>query len=304
MSVQISHERIGKINLRQLAKEDHPETSLSLRAVYEAQAFLGNIRMLEFNTFADPVQLFSYELQPTVTLRKRHKVPGLKLLIMVEGSMVLQLIDTNKVSMTQGRLFLMKADDYSIVLPENSKVSYLLFRMDKLTTRMEWSQFPEGRFDLNASMHAYLHAMVQPFMCPGSPEDWLAIQLINLLSDLRINIGSGQKNGKTMFDYVLAADRVIRQHLPENLTTDQIAKLVGLYDNGLKRAFSKYYNMGMAKYQNLLRVEHATHLILHTDMSLVEIQLSCGFLTDDTFRRNFSEVTKLNPAAWRKKYKP
>jgi AraC-like DNA-binding protein len=189
------------------------------------------------------------------------------------------------------------------VLPENTKVCYLLFHLETLMAHVGWDQFPEGRFDLTASMQAYLHAMVHPLLCPGSPEVWLAVQLINLLSDLRNATGSGQKNGKDLIDYVLKADSIIRQNLTEKMTDNQIAKLVGYHETGLKAAFKTYFDMGMAKWRNLQRIERAQQLILRTDMSLTEIQLSCGYEVADTFRQNFEEITGLKPAAWRKKYK-
>ena len=302
VTFQISHEKMGKINLWPQPKEDHPKTNLSLAAVYQAEVFHGLIRMLEFVTFLGQVHLFDYGLRPAVTLRKQHATAGQKLLIMVEGSMVLQLSETDKHKLNEGRLFVLQADDYSIVLPENSKVRYLLFHLETLITHVGWDQFPEGRFDLTVGMQAYLHAMTHPLSCPGSPEVWLAVQLINLLSELRNTNGSGKKV-RDLLDYVLKADSVIRQHLTENITDNQIAKLVGYHETGLKAAFKTYFNMGMAKWQNLLRIERARQLIQHTDMSLREIQVSCGYINYETFRQNFTELTGLKPAAWRKKYK-
>lgn len=198
MFTQLSHNRIGRIDLLPLDKADCPKTSLNLHAAHEARAFLGKIRSLHYNASDGPLFLYTYTLQPAVVLRKQDNANGLKLLVMVRGSLTLQVGPTENFLLTEGKLCLFHAVDYWIDLPEASNVQYLLFDTDALVKRVGLENLAEGYYNLTSSMQLHLSEILQPPKLLAFPEKWLSMQLLNLLHKLSEEIElAAQRNKNT-----------------------------------------------------------------------------------------------------------
>jgi transcriptional regulator GlxA family with amidase domain len=138
------------------------------------------------------------------------------------------------------------------------------------------------------------------------PDKWLSVQLSHLLLALLEQMEQPvavEEDKQLLRQYALLADNYIRQHLTEDLTKLQIARVVGLNECTLKQVFSEQFGTGMAKRQNQLRIMLAKDLLVHTNKSIREIILECGYLREATFRENFDKLTQLTPAQFRKMYK-
>jgi AraC-like DNA-binding protein len=302
----LSHHRLGSIHLRPLATEDYPETSLRLSSVHGAEAFLGPIRVLEYSCSLSPLFHYSYALKPAVELQKKDGCEGLKMMLMVEGSLELQDSLTENCRLQEGRFCLFRSVEYKISLPENTKVQYLLFSVDPLVKSLEWGNFEEGRYDLTPRMRVYLAELLQPPKLLGTPEKWLSMQLIQLLYQLcEVTGQNGSETNQPTKDlaYALAADAYIQRNLEQDFTTKQLSLIVGLNECNLKKAYTKLFNVGMGERQNELRIELGKRLLLETDKPISEIAFICGYSNDDTFRVNFKKFEVLTPADWRKKFK-
>lgn len=303
MITQISHNRIGRIFLVPLDKNDYPATSLNLHAAHEAKAFLGTIRLYEYLSSDGALFLFAYALQPAVVLRKQDDAHTMKLLMMVEGNLTLQSGTNEKIFLAEGKLLLFRSADYSIDIPESTQVRYLLFDIDPLVVRFALTNLAEGRYNLTATMQAHLAEILNPPKLMAYPEQWLSMQLLNLLHQLgeEIVLETQRSNSNNYhLDFALAADAFIHRNFARNFTTKEISKHVGLNECDLKTAFSNRFGMGMGKWQNKLRIDLAKQLLKQSDMSILDIAIECGYGAPNTLRYNFLIETDQTPANWRK----
>lgn len=304
--ITLTHHKTGQIPLRELEDEDFPETPLILCAAAVADAFLGRISVREFSTNDGRLYCLDYALSPAVELIKTDTMQGAKMLVPTKGNLILQQKDGEKICLAVGTVLLFNGDDYTISLPENCSTRYWLFAIDPLLQRMDWTTIPNGRYKVSAAMHIFLTQMDEPPQRLASPEDWLSLLLINFLFHLKEEI-SFQANPAAMNnylqDYVLAADNYIKQNLTTNFSIKQVARKVALNATSLNKAFSAHFGMGIAKRQNVLRVEYAMRLLLQTDRTILEIARECGYDSDVVLRYNFVKITKLKPLTWRKRYK-
>lgn len=303
---QLSHSRVGSINLRPVLEDDYPETGLRLQTVYQAEAFLGIIRLLIYGSVHGPVFLYSYALRPAVDLEKQDDCTGLKMMVVLEGTLAMQGDSTERCLLPEGTLCLFRYIDYRICLPENARVKYLLFSVDPLIQSMVWDDFAEGRYSLTARMLQLVKGLLHPPAVLASPEKWLTRQLVNLLYQLSeaSELAGGAASDKSyQFDYVLEADALIQSDLSRAYTIKELARKVGLNERYLKRAFKNYFSTGMARRRNVLRIDLAKRLLRESNKTIAEIAILSGYKSINTFRYNFERATGMLPADWRKKYR-
>jgi transcriptional regulator GlxA family with amidase domain len=169
---------------------------------------------------------------------------------------------------------------------------------------MDWLTLTEGIYEQTPMMRSYLNDILLPPKLLSFPQQWLSLQLTNLLFQLREALQLSEQNQQgNHLSYAIAADAFIQQHLAEDFTTQEIARRVGLNECSLKRAFKDHFNMGLARRQNHLRIKQAMQLLLQTNQSINEIALECGYDLASTFRHNFFIETNLSAIQWRKKNK-
>ncbi len=73
------------------------------------------------------------------------------------------------------------------------------------------------------------------------------------------------------------AIRIMVEHLDEPLTARELGRLVGCSSRQLLRWFDAHLSTTPAQYFATLRLEHGRHLLFHSDMSVTEIAVACGY---------------------------
>lgn len=91
----------------------------------------------------------------------------------------------------------------------------------------------------------------------------------------------------------------IRDGLDQDLKLADLAQLLGLSPFHFSRRFKQ--SLGLSPHQYLLqqRIERAKHLLKHSDQSLVEIALACGFNSHSHLTKQFRQLTGVTPKAYR-----
>lgn len=84
-----------------------------------------------------------------------------------------------------------------------------------------------------------------------------------------------------------------------DLTLNRIARKLGIPTRKISSAVNQKYGENISKVINSYRVEHAKHLLTHSDMSVTDIFLSSGFQTKSNFHREFSRITGQTPSEYR-----
>ncbi|MDT1063611.1 AraC family transcriptional regulator [Paracoccus sp. CPCC 101403] len=87
----------------------------------------------------------------------------------------------------------------------------------------------------------------------------------------------------------------------ERPSIGNIAEALNLSRHGFFRAFRD--STGVTPYQWVLnqRIDHARRLLATTDLSLVEIALTCGFSDQSHFTRVFGRIEGASPGRWRER---
>ncbi len=89
-------------------------------------------------------------------------------------------------------------------------------------------------------------------------------------------------------------------NLAEDLNLAQLASVAGLGPTQFARTFRAATGEPPHRYLIRLRVDHARHLLEHTDFSVTDIAFRCGFEQSNHFTTMFRKVVGLTPRDYRK----
>lgn len=92
----------------------------------------------------------------------------------------------------------------------------------------------------------------------------------------------------------------IHQHFAGPLRISELADVAGISKGALERTFKKVISLTLVQYIQKVRIEHAVHLLVETELGLSEIAQKCGYYDQSTFTKKFKEYTKLTPGEFRR----
>lgn len=95
----------------------------------------------------------------------------------------------------------------------------------------------------------------------------------------------------------------IDQHFASNITNKLLAQLVGYHEYYLNRTFLANVGSSLHEYLLKVRLNHASYLILNTDIPLKTIPDQVGFNSYPHFSNYFKQHFGLSPAEYRKNLK-
>ena len=97
------------------------------------------------------------------------------------------------------------------------------------------------------------------------------------------------------FGQPLEIDFIVRKHLLQPLSLEELAKLSGRSLASFKRDFQQQYNCAPKKWINEQRLEHARMLLQHSGKNVSEVALECGFENTPHFIRIFKQKFGFTP---------
>lgn len=83
-----------------------------------------------------------------------------------------------------------------------------------------------------------------------------------------------------------------------------LAEEAGVHPSTLSRAFRNSYGMGMAEYARQIRLEWASHELVHSSRPIATIAQEAGFTDQSHFTRWFKRFSGLTPAEFRRLRRP
>ena len=101
---------------------------------------------------------------------------------------------------------------------------------------------------------------------------------------------SGMRN-----PHLAAAITRMRDHLDSPISPMIIAQDLGISTRQLERLFGKYLNASPKKYYMEMRLERARHLLVQTEMSILDVALACGFESPGHFARVYRTAFGVTP---------
>jgi AraC-like DNA-binding protein len=98
--------------------------------------------------------------------------------------------------------------------------------------------------------------------------------------------------------------RRVFDHLEENLANvvslSELAAIVDLSTAHFSRQFKTSTGSSPHRYQVALRIERAKKMLLHGNLALKEVALSCGFFDQCHLSKTFRRLVGLSPGAWQR----
>jgi AraC-like DNA-binding protein len=156
------------------------------------------------------------------------------------------------------------------------------------------------------------HALLVDFLLAYRTGKASAHRLQSVLSEILLGLvesaGSAEKqrvprantDGKLL-------ESVHRQHaraLPDALTVGKLAAHLRLSDSRLRARFRDTFGLSLGEYLRHLRLQEAVAMMRHSQASLTEVALSCGFGSSSAFSRAFAAWAGSNPRAFRRAASP
>lgn len=95
----------------------------------------------------------------------------------------------------------------------------------------------------------------------------------------------------------------MHQHLSSDFKLQEILEYVKLSQSYFIRLFKKETELPPHQYFNKLKIETASYILTHQDLSLAKIAESLNFYDEYHFSRVFKQFKGIPPGKYRRKYK-
>jgi transcriptional regulator GlxA family with amidase domain len=105
---------------------------------------------------------------------------------------------------------------------------------------------------------------------------------------LRVHLGTSQPK-------LVEAVSIMEANIEEPINLDELAQHVGVSRRQLERLFQKYLHCVPTRYYLELRLNRARQLLLQTDMSIVDVELACGFVSAPHFSKCYRDYFGIPP---------
>ena len=105
-------------------------------------------------------------------------------------------------------------------------------------------------------------------------------------------------------DDVMRRMMLVTDYIKNNLTVDDLsqgamAQMAGISREYFSRIFKNVTGMNYSKWLNMIRLEKASELLSHKNMSLTEVAMLSGFQSIPSFNRVFHEDKGMSPGEFR-----
>lgn len=181
-----------------------------------------------------------------------------------------------------------------IVLQDHkAKVVFMITSANKATAQRAQAIQPDGYLAYpftDQSVYSSLVTALNPAQKAEIPQ-----VLQNILTDS--NVQAWKQIGEDVLSKVRT---YVRNNLEKEITLKAMADISGMSESNFSRRFKS--SMGITPYQYVLqeRLEEAKHLLLHQEMSLVDIAAATGFCSQSHFTTVFKKSTNLTPLQYRR----
>lgn len=126
---------------------------------------------------------------------------------------------------------------------------------------------------------------------------YVQIILAHVLSDMKMI----DKSAVGSDDLIYNAVEYVAKNFREQFTLEKMAYDLGISKFVLSRMFAKTFHCNFNRYVNGVRLNYAASALEHTQESITNIYLDCGFESQRTFNRTFKDRFKLTPREYRQR---
>jgi len=226
-----------------------------------------------------------------------HRHP--ELIFVREGEIILDLNGRREV-ISQGEYGWIPSNSvHAYSTPEHSLVDVCIFSEDfvpAFSKNVRDMRASRARFCCRETVASFINAEL--FVTDREPDFYtIKAALYAIAGEIGKQIDFTKKSAKNeiLMDKIV---QYVAENYTENISLRSAAKELGYEEHYLSRCFHNTVPMHFSKYVNLYRVDAATALLQHTDLSVSEIALQSGFQSIRSFNRVFLEVTGKNPRSF------
>jgi len=102
--------------------------------------------------------------------------------------------------------------------------------------------------------------------------------------------------------FLVKVDAILESYLPEEtFTINQLAKKLGFSYSHTHRKIKNATGLSPSVYIRNKRLDNASRLLIHTDLTINQIAAQVGFTTQSYFSAKFSEYKNCSPKQYRKR---
>ncbi len=91
------------------------------------------------------------------------------------------------------------------------------------------------------------------------------------------------------------AIEIMEQNIEKPLTIPQISGFLDFSQRKLERLFKKHFNCSAVAFYRTVRLQEARVLLTHTDMSVLDICIACGFASSSYFSKSYTNQFGVHP---------
>jgi AraC family transcriptional regulator, exoenzyme S synthesis regulatory protein ExsA len=163
------------------------------------------------------------------------------------------------------------------------------------------------KLDVNDALRSLFHSVYNYLKLEtGIPRNLVEIKFNELLFNIVLNpthdslirfFTSLNQTNKTNLDHVMM------QNFQHDLPLEDFARLCGRSLSAFKRDFNQFYQQTPGKWLKEKRLEHATTLLVNSDLHVNEIGYESGFKNSSHFNKAFKERYQVSPNQFRMKRK-
>lgn len=112
----------------------------------------------------------------------------------------------------------------------------------------------------------------------------------------------GQRRTMLPMSLINSTVDYIREHHHKRLTVEDLADQAGLSPRQLHRKFRDVFGLSVQDFLIKTRIQAASDVLLHSDLSIAEIATDFGFCDQSAFTQLFRKHTGLTPLRFRRRY--
>ncbi|MBQ1491410.1 MAG: helix-turn-helix domain-containing protein [Blautia sp.] len=169
---------------------------------------------------------------------------------------------------------------------------------------------PETAGDTYASIRPLFEGIIKE--CQEEPtlhDAAIYSQLLEIMVRIRRHLPPATRNfdaptnkQKEYLETFMEVCSYISDHCTEEITLDMAAGKAGFSKYHFSRLFKQFTGVSYYKYLNQKRIECAEQYLIHPEISVTEVSLSCGFQSLSAFIRMFKQVKGCTPTEYRAHY--
>jgi transcriptional regulator GlxA family with amidase domain len=88
---------------------------------------------------------------------------------------------------------------------------------------------------------------------------------------------------------------IMEMNIEEPLTIPQVSRQLGFSQRKLERLFNRHFGCSAVAFYRTMRLQEARVLLTHTDMSVLDICIACGFASSSYFSKSYSSLFGVRP---------